>query len=89
VLDEMRRALRLKRDEKNFYLLQGRALLELGRPEAAGEAFERGREYAQPAAARAEYDAQVEAATSGRPTPAAEPPEPPVSEQAANADPTR
>lgn len=59
-LDELRRALRLKRDERYFYLLQGRAFLELGRPDAANAAFDRGREVAEPAA-RAEYDAQVQA----------------------------
>ncbi|HET8695927.1 MAG TPA: hypothetical protein VFO94_00490, partial [Gammaproteobacteria bacterium] len=86
VLGEVRRAQRLKRDEQDFYLLQGRALLELGRPDAAAEAFDRGREYAQPADARAEYDAQVEVALGGRGTPAFEPV---VPEQAANADQAR
>jgi Flp pilus assembly protein TadD len=85
-LDELRRALRLKRDEQDFYQLQGRALLGLGRPDAAPAACDRGREYAQSAAARADYDAQVEALASGRSAPAAEPPAP---EQAANADQAR
>ncbi|HET8699417.1 MAG TPA: transglutaminase domain-containing protein [Gammaproteobacteria bacterium] len=82
-LGELRRAQRLKRDEQDFYLLQARALLELGRLDAAADALDRGREYAQPADARAEYDAQAEAVLSGRVTPA---PEPVLPEQAANAD---
>lgn len=66
-LDELRHALRLKRDEQEFYLLQGRALLETGRPDAAKAAFDRGREYAGPTTGRAEYDAQVEALAGGAP----------------------
>ncbi|HEX5046801.1 MAG TPA: tetratricopeptide repeat protein [Gammaproteobacteria bacterium] len=58
-LDEIRRALRLKRDDHEFYLLQGRALLGANRADAAQDAFDRGRAYAEPSITRAEYDAQV------------------------------
>lgn len=58
-LDEIRRALRLKRDDHEFYLLQGRALLGMNRADAAQAAFDRGREYAEPSITHAEYDAQV------------------------------
>ena len=43
-------AIRLKRDEDEFYSLQGRALVELGRPDSAVESFARARQLAPPTA---------------------------------------
>ena len=60
-LDEIHRALRLKRDEPEFYLLQGRTLLETNRADAAQVAFDRGRELAESSVSRDEYDARVQA----------------------------
>ena len=81
-LEELRRAMRLKRDDHEFYLLQGRTLLGMGHAEAAKAAFDRGREYAEPAITRAEYDAEVQASADGRFHYGAAPP---AAEQAANA----
>jgi Flp pilus assembly protein TadD len=79
-LDEVHRALRLKRDDPEFYLLRGATLLRTEGGDAAKGAFDRGREYAESTVARAEYDAKVVAFTEGvRPAGAALP------EQAANA----
>jgi tetratricopeptide (TPR) repeat protein len=48
-LDALRSAIRLKRDEDEFYSLQGRALTELGRAESAVASFARAQALARPA----------------------------------------
>jgi Flp pilus assembly protein TadD len=60
-LAALRIALRLKRDEPEFYVLQGRAYLELGHADSAAASVARGRIYAAPGPGLAEYDARVEA----------------------------
>jgi Flp pilus assembly protein TadD len=45
-LGSVRRALRLKRDEHQFYTLRGQALTALGRSRDARQSFEQAREYA-------------------------------------------
>jgi tetratricopeptide (TPR) repeat protein len=45
-LISLRSAIRLKRDEDEFYMLQGRAFTELGRPDRAVASFARARELA-------------------------------------------
>jgi tetratricopeptide (TPR) repeat protein len=49
-LSALRSAIRLKRDEDEFYSLQGRALVELGRADSADASFARAKELARPAA---------------------------------------
>jgi tetratricopeptide (TPR) repeat protein len=49
-LGALRSAIRLKRDEDEFYSLQGRALVELGRADSAVASFARAKELAEPAA---------------------------------------
>ena len=44
-LSSLRKALRLKRDEHEFYVLRGQVLAELGRSKEATQSFERAREY--------------------------------------------
>lgn len=57
----LRNALRLKRDEPRFYLLQGQINLALGREEEAVASFHRGREYAPSGPQRSEYDQRIQA----------------------------
>lgn len=45
-LSSLRKAVRLKGDEDEFYLLRGQALTELGHPQRAAESFEHARELA-------------------------------------------
>ena len=52
-LASLRKALRLKRDEHEFYTLRGQVLTALGRSRDATQSFERAREYEA-----IEYDAQ-------------------------------
>lgn len=47
-LSALRSAIRLKRDEDEFYALQGRALVELGRADSAVASFARAKELAAP-----------------------------------------
>jgi tetratricopeptide (TPR) repeat protein len=49
-LDSLRSAIRLKRDEDDFYALQGSALVELGRADSAVASFARAKALARPAA---------------------------------------
>jgi Flp pilus assembly protein TadD len=57
----VKRSVRLKRDEHEFYFLQGLAYAELGRRERAEKSFVRATQYAQPAEVRARYAATLQA----------------------------
>lgn len=62
---QTRKALRLKREEPNFYVLLGSAYLKMGRGSNAASIFERGRDYLEGDEALARYDAEIRALTDG------------------------
>jgi Flp pilus assembly protein TadD len=62
---QTRKALRLKREEPNFYVLLGSAYLKMGRGSNAASIFERGRDYLEGGEALARYDAEIRALTDG------------------------
>lgn len=62
---QVRSALRLKREEPDFYVLLGSAYLQTGRPSNAASTFARGRSYLEGGEALARYDAEILALTNG------------------------
>jgi len=60
-LAALRKALRLKQDEHQFYPLRGRVLEALGRRRGVAESFERARHYAAAEAARSQERVQLDA----------------------------
>jgi Flp pilus assembly protein TadD len=60
-LTALKRAVRLKRDDHEFYNLQGRVHLELGERPSAANSFIRARDHADTSDIRAEYDARIRA----------------------------
>jgi Flp pilus assembly protein TadD len=65
-LTALRRAVRLKNDEHQFYFLQGLVYVELGERPLATTSFARAREFATHGDIRAQYDAHLEALAAGR-----------------------
>jgi Flp pilus assembly protein TadD len=64
-LDRIRKAIRLKRDEHQFYFLRGMTYFELGDQQRADDNFAQARRYAQFAEVRAQYDVDIVALTGG------------------------
>lgn len=58
-LDALRRAIRLKRDDHQFYSLQAQAYLGLGRKPEAAASFVHARDYAASGELKARYDAEL------------------------------
>jgi Flp pilus assembly protein TadD len=60
-LAALKRAVRLKRDDHEFYYLQGLAHLELDQRPSAASSFTRARDHADSSEIKAEYDARIRA----------------------------